>query len=517
MTYGVDLATSYRVFDQDPANYLYSTPHGQDTVARLWELEEKLFIGKEWKLKVPVRDVSTTGTVQKLNIFNDGELRKFLGDVCPRNDSNITLSTAYKPDQKCRFIHLCMASTIGPLELDVRMLLRLMTFYQVMPQFLDFLYVYASSHGRDRELRFSGFRTEKVLGDAAPGSIIPELGRSGRRYQLCLNLKTVAKKNDGDWKVRQATIHHQFDVGQGTQLWMIGDPHAVLKERTARLFQAGNIYPTSFSTMQQGFASSLQVHLDFIQWASSDWRWHILFLEEIAEELTKPVRLREKAHIEKLEPASLGDVQKWEEKTNDTIMAMESNVNIMRLLQKFYKELVRDDRFPQRERPQCSQAVKGFSFQLEEFISETQMQIVRAKFLAKVVADRKTILIQHLQTQSAIISSKLAATMYEQADRSAMEAIAVRIVTVVTLIYLPATFSSTFFSTDVVKYQGGEVFSRIALERFLEVTVPLMLLTFVPAGIWFSVEWRRRTRKSIKIKNHFIDLFSNEADRSLLQ
>lgn len=51
-------------------------------------------------------------------------------------------------------------------------------------------------------------------------------------------------------------------------------------------------------------------------------------------------------------------------------------------------------------------------------------------------------LIQHLQTQSALISSKLNASMYEQADRSAMKAIVVRIVTIVTLIYLPATFSS---------------------------------------------------------------------------
>lgn len=51
-------------------------------------------------------------------------------------------------------------------------------------------------------------------------------------------------------------------------------------------------------------------------------------------------------------------------------------------------------------------------------------------------------LIQHLQAQAAMVASKLTASMYDQADRSAMEAIAMRIVTVVTLFYLPATFSS---------------------------------------------------------------------------
>lgn len=90
------------------------------------------------------------------------------------------------------------------------------------------------------------------------------------------------------------------------------------------------------------------------------------------------------------------------------------------------------------------------------------------------------------------------------------EAIAMRIITVVTLIYLPATFVSvsvkdflihwillitpkTFFSTDIVKYQdqnsgnGNNTsstsfmgsFSKIALERWLQVTIPLTFLTLV--------------------------------------
>ncbi|KAJ0163381.1 hypothetical protein CTA2_3082 [Colletotrichum tanaceti] len=393
------------------------------------------------------------------------------------------------------------------------MLLRLVTFYQVMPQFLDFLQVYASRHGRDRELRFSGFRTDKTLTDPVEGTKIPELGRSVRRYQLCFNLKTVSPKDGGNWKIRQAVFHHQFDVVRGTQLWIVGDPHATLKERITELFPEWNRFPTSFSTVQRGFATSLQVNIEFAQWATSEWRWHILFLEEIAEELTKPARIREKVHIEKLEPESLSDVQKWEEKTNDTIMAMESNVNIMRLQQKFYRDLVKDDSFFLKGQRECHDDVKCYVSHMEELICETQMQIMRAKVLVKTVGDRKTILIQHLQTQNAIISSKLTATMYEQADRSAVETIAVRIVTIVTLIYLPATFSSTFFSTDIIKFENGEVFSRIALERFLEVTLPLMFLTFLSAGLWFWMEWRKRARRSRRFKIEYFDIFPQEEEK----
>lgn len=95
--------------------------------------------------------------------------------------------------------------------------------------------------------------------------------------------------------------------------------------------------------------------------------------------------------MESLDPGSLGGVQRWEEKTNDSIMAMESNANILKLLQRFYRDLVRDDDFPSKARRICQQAVKNFCLQLEELICETQMQISRAKILVRTVADRKTI------------------------------------------------------------------------------------------------------------------------------
>ncbi|EHK96947.1 hypothetical protein M7I_7347 [Glarea lozoyensis 74030] len=80
---------------------------------------------------------------------------------------------------------------------------------------------------------------------------------------------------------------------------------------------------------------------------------------------------------------------------------------------------------------------------------------------------------------------------------SQREAIAMRIITVVTLLYLPATFVSTFFSTDIIKYQnpgGGDEstsdlnsqymgsFSQVAMDRWLQVTVPLTILTILGAG-----------------------------------
>ncbi|KAF4900346.1 hypothetical protein CGCF415_v010125 [Colletotrichum fructicola] len=517
MAHSPSFAESCKKYDLYPFNLLSASEYGttvlNEHASKVHESRKLLFLHDENKFKIPVRDVSGSGTVSKINIMNEGALRDFLGDAPlqthPASQNQPTALVA-KPDPACRFIFFLSESAIAPLWLNSKMLFFLLTFYQVMPQLLDFLLVYASPHGEDRELRFSGFRTYKMLSNPIPGSVIPQLGRSGRKYQLCFNLKTVALKKTFQattWKVRQAAVHHQFDLGQGTQVWMIADPHAAIKSRIDELYNTHRTYETSFTSVEQGFKSSLDIHLALARWATSEWRWHVRYLEEKAEQPALTIALKEKRHIETLDLGLLSEMQRWEEKANENIMVMESNVKIMTLLQRFYKELVNDEDFPRNQRRPGRQAVKNFAFQLDEIICDTRMQIDRGKILVKILADRKAVLIQHLQTQTALAAEKLAASMYEQANRSAIETIAVRIVTIVTLIYLPATFSSTLFSTDIIKYQEGESFSSLALYRFLQVTIPLMVLTFLGAGAWFWVEWTKRDRESQELKDQYPDSF----------
>lgn len=91
-------------------------------------------------------------------------------------------------------------------------------------------------------------------------------------------------------------------------------------------------------------------------------------------------------------------------------MAMESNVDIMTLLQQFYRDVVEDEDFPGKERQFCLRAIKDFSFQLEEPIRQTKMQISRAKLLVKTLADRKTIVRLHLTTLPKYLCQSLPLT-----------------------------------------------------------------------------------------------------------
>ena len=104
--------------------------------------------------------------------------------------------------------------------------------------------------------------------------------------------------------------------------------------------------------------------------------------------------------------------------------------------------------------------------------------------------------------------------MEAMTSQSHRETMMMKVVTLVTFAFLPATFVSvsclkhqlttqansyeqTFFSTDVVKYQnggngpddasgGGTSYSSLAMVRWLEVTIPLTVVTFLLSWIAYT-------------------------------
>lgn len=105
-----------------------------------------------------------------------------------------------------------------------------------------------------------------------------------------------------------------------------------------------------------------------------------------------------------------------------------------------------------------------------------------------------------------------------------------RVITVITLLYLPPTFVSvsdissrrgdsdintvqTLFSTDIVKYQGDDgdfnhdKFSSLALQRFVEVSLPLMLLTFTAAFGWMWYERVEGRKKAERLEKELPGVF----------
>jgi hypothetical protein len=159
-----------------------------------------------------------------------------------------------------------------------------------MPGYLDFISVFGQQT-YSRDLRFSGFREQNLIGKTVQGLSMHNLGRSGQQYQLCYNLKSVAclstvmkDLNPQEWSIRQAALHHQFDVVYGTTLWIITKGDLDLKERVQEMTgKDGRPEDRAFGTPAECFKSSLAVHLLCCHWSTEAWRWYLQWLEDVID------------------------------------------------------------------------------------------------------------------------------------------------------------------------------------------------------------------------------------------
>ncbi|CAO2649450.1 Nn.00g068350.m01.CDS01 [Neocucurbitaria sp. VM-36] len=535
MTLPLELQTSYLASDQYPENLI---PSGTATYRsklisykrRLDDAESDLCLiyGEDDVddiFEIPMIDLETGDgkVLDKRNIHTPAKLTQWLGVdfVVDSTDPNLQHVIARKRDPKCRFIYFYGQNSRDKLKTTRGSLTQIMTYHQVMPVYMDFMLVFgAQSDAKD--LRFSGFREQVRLKTPPSSQSIPALGRSGKVFQLCYNLKGVQFKKQSnenikldEWSIRQAAVYHQFDVEYGTTLWIVTKGGEDILDRYKELTGPnGRTEDRTFSDPASCFRSSLSTHLLMCHWSTEDWRWYIRWLEEVLDHesgmAVDGLRGEGYAHKE-YKPYHIQDLQHWQDKANEAVMVLEANAEILGSIRKFYWDLIARKDLPDTLKSACEDDLAVFFSQLDEIINDFHMQIARAKLLAHIISDRKELVLQHLQGQAAERTERLNRNLER-------EAVVMRIITIVTLLYLPATFVSTFFSTDVVKYQDQDEtnagpdgsFSALALKRWLQVTLPLTALTLF--GAWSTYQIydtsRGNSTFSERTKNTFQSLKS---------
>lgn len=170
------------------------------------------------------------------------------------------------------------------------MLSLLLSYHQIRPDYLDFMFLFGQSIGPNDEY-FSGFREQTQLRSLGSSDDLTSLGRSGKHYSMSFNLKTVQRQDEDipfPWSIRQASIYHSLDVEHGTTTWIItralSNWKHDLKERVEELTGLdGRSEDRSFEGPEQSFRSSLAVHSMLIHWAAESWRWHLQWLDKEIE------------------------------------------------------------------------------------------------------------------------------------------------------------------------------------------------------------------------------------------
>ncbi|KAK4952430.1 hypothetical protein LTR10_009236 [Elasticomyces elasticus] len=140
-------------------------------------------------------------------------------------------------------------------------------------------------------------------------------------------------------------------------------------------------------------------------------------------------------------------------------------------------------------------------FRISVNASQKKMRLQQARVgkLLRLLADRRTLLQGILSYESMQANRRLAEKASISADnmemlaqKTKLEAVSMRIITLVTLFFLPGTFISTLMSTPIVTFAPGSSstsdsnISTGALGFYVAISLPLMILTFLS---WYAVYW----------------------------
>ncbi|ERF69885.1 hypothetical protein EPUS_05427 [Endocarpon pusillum Z07020] len=460
-----------------------------------------------------------------------------------------------------------------------------------MPSFLDFVLSYGR-HQHAQDFHFVGFRHESSLPSVQRGLRIPELGRSGRRIQLCYSFSSVepsARQTSWPWSVRQTATYHSLDLESGHSTWIVVKGDQLMHERVISATKSPHVADLrSFRTLQDSVSSSFATHLIFCDWSAENWRWYINFLEDQVQDTTRrtvdipvskpldqiptitplptslqglsqkkakprPSRFsRKNIHRQHstLSPSpavlnvptgppepperppeatlkkedghggfSFKDLQRIqfiEEQANETLLVLKNNTNILTELTEHYSSVMQSEDCPQEIEQHCKGQFAHFGSRIVSVQHDLRMQQSRVETLLRILADRKTLLYGILQFRSMEATNVLAEKaqqstgkmglltekMHEVAIKTKQETVSMRIITLVTLFFLPGTFISTLMSTDIVRFPTANsakperVFCLDALKLFLAITLPLMCGTFMAGGLFYWITTLRERMRS---------------------
>ena len=164
--------------------------------------------------------------------------------------------------------------------------------------------------------------------------------------------------------------------------------------------------------------------------------------------------------------ARLQQMQHIEEKIHETLLILRLNISIMQQIKQYYDTVTKSHHFPRDVFQLCQDDINHFELRINGIVNNLQMQILRLETLLRLLGDRKNLVSQIIQsvqgarlrydqlgsileyrnTQLNKESTKnmmsMTEDMNEIARKTKIETVSMKVITVVTLFFLPGTFIS---------------------------------------------------------------------------
>ncbi|KAF2796628.1 hypothetical protein K505DRAFT_237308, partial [Melanomma pulvis-pyrius CBS 109.77] len=386
--------------------------------------------------------------------------------------ATVHIATGEQPST--RVVSICSRSSLRPLGLPKDFLHRWMDHSHIHPELYDLV------------LSF-GWKPKNC--DAGAGGMSIKRSASGivPDTQYLITFPEAVQSLTTPWTMRQVGVYHQYiphDEQDSRSLWVFfhAKPNSQIQD--------------NLECSIKGHNSVLQIHVLVLSMHLKSWRWYLDSLNTDFEKIVDIAVTIDFTEQNAYQTGSelLQKLQHFEDIILPLVPRLRSTLTTVATLCRL-KCLIPDSQLGSYE----DQAIymdetDSFRTQIQGYIDSTELMKKRSQRILDILTAGL-----NLQNQKKGLG--FSNVMVSLAKDTVEDSATVRVVTIVTLIYLPASFVSSLLGTNLFVFQTTDGSGFQASEQFwifVVISVPLTMLT---VGSWFFYTKRRATMSRRKVQN----------------
>ncbi|KAA8651230.1 uncharacterized protein ATNIH1004_000108 [Aspergillus tanneri] len=381
-----------------------------------------------------------------------------------------------RPKPETRIVSICSQNSMKPLGITYTAMRNLINHYSIGPAFFDLLLAFGDK--------------PQSSGAGHGGMTVTHRGDGSYDIQYLFTYAEDHRTNGRVlWTIRQICVFHRYDASGSGNLWIL------LHARPCSKVQQ-HLEAAIREQRDELFSDWFALHSVVLSSYLGNWRWCIGKLGEEVEKSVDTALTFDPADTEDnkrnlislLKPQYLGD----------KLLPLSSRLGVaLDIVQKLKN--VNTNIYSRRLTSDTSS--KHAADELEYYTTVLQGYLGSISVLEKKVQGVSDLLAVSLNVNYQAVAVEINNKMLKLTDAAFDDNATVKVVTLVTLIYLPASFVSTLLGMNLFEFDGGNGRGFTISGQFwifVVIAVPLTLLTL---AAWYLII-RRRSRLRAKSKDH---------------
>ncbi|KAJ4394950.1 hypothetical protein N0V91_011165 [Didymella pomorum] len=290
------------------------------------------------------------------------------------------------------------------------------------------------------------------------------------------------------WSLRQYAVYHRFKPGQnGCSTWF-------LVGASQRMSTHLDQYTRSVDDIKA--VNPFELHTIFLDTVIASWRPYLVYITQLVFKLSSKatgVCITAEDDGENFVTITVEDHQQLkqiEDDVTDLILCLDSTSDTLTTFAEMYERFRHDS-----EEARPVHALDAVAVALAEKAKEIRYTKRKAEALQSKVQNTRTLISSLLERQSGHnINHQIGALhkgnniMHTIAEKNSRDSSSMRVLTIITMIYLPCTIVSNFYSTQFVhQIEGDGTSTKMGYTQdawvFFAISVPLTVVTFL---VWYS-------------------------------